>query len=87
MNKDEYDDIPIEQDRLEGIKADIRQGKEYDVIALKWGLKPRYVRKIASEMRKQGEELIRRNTKEWRDLQLLTRDYCNRYHKIRIIEY
>jgi hypothetical protein len=84
---DEDDNITREKGDLEGIKADIRQGKEYEVIALKWGTTPNYVRKIASEMRKQGEELIRRNTEAWRTLQFLTRDYCIRYDKERIIEY
>ena len=58
---------------IEGIKADIRQGKEYKVIALKWGITPSYIGKIASDMKKQGEELIDRSSKHWRTFQFMTR--------------
>ena len=57
---------------IEGIIADIMQGKEYEVIALKWGTTPDYVKKIVTEMKKQGEELIDRRSKQWRTLQIMT---------------
>ncbi len=81
MNKNN-DDIPIDKlHRIEGIKADILQGKEYDVIALKWDVSKWYIGKIVSEMRKQGEELIRRNCKEWRTFQCLSRHQHIKYYR------
>ena len=81
------------QVNLDGVtvKADIRQGKDYEIIAVKWEISMNYVKKIASEMKKQGEELIDRRSSEWRELQFITRfhwnRYYNRYHNKKIIEH
>jgi len=85
VNKDVDDNITSNLGKLEGIKADIRQGKDYEIIAVKWGISMNYAKKIASEMRRQGEELIDRRSSEWRTLQFITRVHWNRYYNREII--
>ena len=83
MNED--DDITNNQRRIDGIKADIRQGKDYEIIAEKWETTVNYVRKIASKMRKDGEELIDRCSKEWRTLQFMVGAKYYRYKRYKEI--
>jgi len=71
LNKDEDDDISDAKTDIEGIKADIRQGKEIEVIALKYDKSENYVRKIKREMVKQGIKLIDRRSREWRTKQFM----------------
>jgi hypothetical protein len=80
VNKDKDDIITSNLGKLEGIKADIRQGKDYEIIAVKWEISINYVKKLASEMRRHGEELIDRRSSEWRTLQFITRFHWNRYY-------
>ena len=59
--------------KLENLKADIRQGKEPEVLSLKYNTNVAYVKKVTSDMRqKDGEKLIDRRTKEWQLSQFMT---------------
>ena len=60
-----------EKPPIEQIKEDIRQGKEYEVLALKYETSIDYIKKVASEMRKDGEKIVDRRSKEWRSKQLI----------------
>jgi hypothetical protein len=63
----------IKNSKEDGIKADIRQGKEYEIIALKWETSIDYVKNVASEMVLGGEKLPDRRNKEWKIYQFLTK--------------
>ena len=64
-------EIISDKTKEEGIKADIRQGKEYEVLAVKWETTEDYIKKIASEMKKAGERLPDRRNEEWKRIQIL----------------
>ena len=55
--------------KTERMKKDIRQGKEYAVIVLKYNTTIDHVKNVASQMRRDGEKLPKRNSKEWKLIQ------------------
>ena len=61
----------VTQTKKDGIKKDIRLGKEYEVLASKYETSVDYIKKIAKEMRDDGEELVDRKTKKWKTMQII----------------
>ena len=55
--------------RIEELKEDLRLGKEYEVLALKYETSVDYIKKVYSKMKRDGEELPDRRSSEWRNIQ------------------
>lgn len=53
------------------IKGDLRLGKQFDVLALKYSTSENYIRKVYKEMKDAGENLPDRKTKKWKTMQIL----------------
>jgi hypothetical protein len=63
----------------DSLKDDLRQGKDFDVLALKYETSKDYIKKVYYEMKKAGERLPNRKSKEWRAI-----SYMNKFDMVEI---
>ena len=66
------DDIP-HGEKTKRIKDELRKGIEFSILSYRWGVSIEYIRKLYNEMKKDGENLIDRRSKEWRGMQFIVR--------------
>jgi len=59
------------KDRLEGIRNDLIQGKEYEIIAKKYGVSVRYIQNLASDFRGQGYDIPKQGSEEFKYISYL----------------
>lgn len=70
----EEKEVKKEFNKTEKIKDGIRKGLPYPYIANKYDTSVSYVKKVASNMRKNGEIIMDRRTNEWKGIQYLKWD-------------
>ena len=69
------------KEKLEGIRNDLIQGKEYEIVAKKWGVSERYIQNLASVFREQGYDVPKQGSEEFKRVSFLV------YKKVQNNEY
>lgn len=58
-------------DRIEGIRNDLIQGKEYEILAKKWGVSERYIQNLTSDFRGQGYDIPKQGSEKYKTISFM----------------